>query len=55
MQQTSQSKGELKLGCLKMLSIRSGRPMSKITLIGPTMRANTVIASAMRVMGLRHS
>ena len=55
MEITSHRIGDCSRPNRKTLRMRSGRPMSTNTMGAPTSRANTVIASAMRVIGRRHS
>ena len=53
METTSQRIGDWNRPWMNTFMIRSGRPMSISTIGAPTIRAKTVIASAMRVMGRR--
>ncbi len=52
---TSQMSGDRRCGCSSTFSARSGRPRSSSTLPTPKNSTRTVITSAMRVIGRRHS
>src|SRR5659263_41115 len=55
MDATSHSRGDVKLPCRSTLSARSGRPRSRRTHPRPKKSTRTVMTSAARVMGRRHS
>ena len=52
---TSHSSGDRKCGCRITFSARSGRPRSSSTLPTPKNSTSTVMTSAIRVIGRRHS
>ena len=50
----SQTRGDSSWGRKKRLAARSGRPRSTMIIVVATRRENAVVASARRVIGVRH-